>query len=154
MCDVATDVRSGPGGSACGQRVLYDEWRTPLSVYGPLADRYEFTVDAAAAEWNARHERFWSIEDSAFGRSWAGERVWCNPPYSDPGPWIRKAREADVAVFLLPLWGSRLWLARACELCHSMENIGRVPFEGRLGFGGVMPAWSCGVFVFVGVAAP
>ncbi|GAA4075657.1 DNA N-6-adenine-methyltransferase [Nocardioides kongjuensis] len=41
-----------------------------------------FTVDVAAAAHNTKCGRFWT-----------GERVWCNPPYSDIGPWVRKAWE-------------------------------------------------------------
>jgi hypothetical protein len=36
--------------------------------------------------------------------SWAGERVWCNPPYSDIEPWVEKAHGsgAELVVMLLP----------------------------------------------------
>jgi hypothetical protein len=36
---------------------------------------------------------------------WAGERIWCNPPYSNIAPWVGKAwREVDalLVVMLLP----------------------------------------------------
>jgi phage N-6-adenine-methyltransferase len=50
-----------------------------------------FTVDVAAAAHNARCERFFDREIDGLAQPWAGERVWCNPPYSDIAPWIRKA---------------------------------------------------------------
>jgi hypothetical protein len=46
------------------------------------------------------------------GQSWAGERVWCNPPYSDIEPWVQKAHcefesefpalRAELIVMLVP----------------------------------------------------
>jgi len=75
--------------------------------FAELADRYgPFTVDAAAAPHNARCERYWTREDDGLAQTWAGENVWCNPPYSDLKPWIRKAwAECDHAgsiTMLLP----------------------------------------------------
>ena len=59
--------------------------------FAPLHERFRFTIDAAAAPHNARLERYWTIEDDALSQSWQGERVWCNPPYSDIRPWVEKA---------------------------------------------------------------
>lgn len=57
----------------------------------PLHRRFEFTIDAAATSENARLPRFWTLEDDALTQSWRGERVWCNPPYSEIEPWIIKS---------------------------------------------------------------
>ncbi len=41
---------------------------------------------------------------------WGGNRVFCNPPYGRGiGDWLRKAREADVAVYLLPARTDTKW---------------------------------------------
>lgn len=65
-----------------------------------------FTVDVAASEDNARCERFYTRETDGLSQSWAGEVVWCNPPYSDIAPWVRKAwvefEAARWIVMLLP----------------------------------------------------
>jgi phage N-6-adenine-methyltransferase len=50
-----------------------------------------FTLDAAAAPHNAKCERFFTRADDGLVQSWEGERVWCNPPYSNLGDWVRKA---------------------------------------------------------------
>lgn len=126
----------------------YDEWATPLSLFEVVDDRYAFTVDACAAAWNAKVARYWSLEDSALSHDWAGERVWCNPPFSNPRPFIEKARTADLAVVLLPLWSSRSWLGYALEHCDGFEHLGRVAFEGKFGRVGVAPEWRSGLFVF------
>jgi phage N-6-adenine-methyltransferase len=52
--------------------------------------RFRFTVDAAASPTNARLPRYWTREDDALEQNWTGS-VWCNPPYSEIAPWVRKA---------------------------------------------------------------
>ena len=52
-----------------------------------------FTVDVAAAAHNTKCERFYDVDANGLGQDWTGERVWCNPPYSDIAPWVRKAWE-------------------------------------------------------------
>jgi hypothetical protein len=45
-----------------------------------------------------------TYEQDGLAQSWACERVWCNPPYSDIEPWVAKARiaGAELVVMLLP----------------------------------------------------
>lgn len=50
-----------------------------------------FTLDVAAAAHNAKAPRYFTRADDGLAQSWAGERVWCNPPYSDLYAWVLKA---------------------------------------------------------------
>ncbi len=50
-----------------------------------------FTLDVAASDRNAKCSRYFTFTQDGLRQSWAGERVWCNPPYSRIGPWIDKA---------------------------------------------------------------
>lgn len=68
---------------------------TPASLFDPLHAEHRFTVDAAASPANAKLPRFWTLEDDALSRSWAGERVFCNPPYSDIRAWVEKGRPGN-----------------------------------------------------------
>lgn len=68
-----------------------DDRAIRVEDFTPLHERFRFTIDAAASPTNARLERYWTIEDNALEQSWAGERVWCNPPYSDITSWVEKA---------------------------------------------------------------
>lgn len=65
-----------------------------------------FTLDVAAAAHNAKCARYFTIEQDGLTQSWAGERVWCNPPYSRIDHWVQKAWDEHVAtqgiVMLLP----------------------------------------------------
>jgi phage N-6-adenine-methyltransferase len=81
-----------------------DDRRTPVSLFAERHTLFRFTVDAAANAENALLPRFWSREDDGLVQSWRGERVWCNPPYSNIRPWVRKAAEGGAALvdMLLP----------------------------------------------------
>jgi phage N-6-adenine-methyltransferase len=72
--------------------------------FGPLHERFRFTIDVAAAPHNAKLSRYWTRHDDALSQPWAGERVWCNPPYSEIGRWVEYAwsQPADLIVMLLP----------------------------------------------------
>lgn len=88
-----------------GSKRHVDDRALPMEEFAPLQSRFQFTIDAAAAEHNAKLPRFFSESECGLTASWAAERVYCNPPYSDIGPWCRKAwseRLADVTVLLLP----------------------------------------------------
>lgn len=74
-----------------GPNPKVDERQTSPEVFDPLHGRFRFTIDAAALPRNAKLERFWTPEEDALRQSWAGERVWCNPPYSNIEPWVEKA---------------------------------------------------------------
>lgn len=65
-----------------------------------------FTLDVAASAENAKCSRFFTREDDGLAQSWAGERVWCNPPFSDCRSWVEKAwaeyKDTLGVVMLLP----------------------------------------------------
>lgn len=79
-----------------------DDRATTPEVFDPLHARFGFTVDVAAAEHNAKCDRYFTIDDDGLSQCWAGEVVWCNPPYSDIAPWLRKAwDEPDATIVML-----------------------------------------------------
>lgn len=61
------------------------DWEWIDGEYGP------FTLDVASSALNTKTPRHYTREDDGLVQSWAGERVWCNPPYSDIAPWVEKA---------------------------------------------------------------
>lgn len=88
-----------------GAKPEVDNLETPWEFFTPLQERFGFTLDAAALPHNAKCDRFYTPEDDGLAQSWAGERVWCNPPYSNIEPWAEKARmevDAELVVLLLP----------------------------------------------------
>ena len=85
---------------------LVDDRALPMSEFEKLNAEFRFTIDAAASAENAKLPRFYSIENCGLKASWAGERVYCNPPYSNIAPWVQKAAfdepDAELIVMVLP----------------------------------------------------
>lgn len=82
-----------------------DDRALPPEDFAHLNDRFRFSVDVAASEKNAKLTRFYTQDDDGLAESWAFERVYCNPPYSNPRPWVEKAISevgAALIVMLLP----------------------------------------------------
>jgi len=128
----------------------YDEWGTPLELFASLHAEFDFTLDACASSWNALLPRY-NCEPFPSRFSWVGQRVFCNPPYSDPTPFVLRAadRDAELAVLLLPLWGRQPFLGLALEYACEYRPLGRLSFRP------VDPTvraraadWHAGLFVF------
>lgn len=92
------------------------EWATPIDLFRELDREWgPFTLDAAASETNAKVARYFTAADDGLTKSWAGERVWINPPYGRAiGAWVRKARDSAredgaLVVALLPARTDTTW---------------------------------------------
>ncbi|EHZ9021188.1 DNA methylase [Escherichia coli] len=95
-----------------------DDWRTPYRLFG-------FSIDGAATKHDTLLPRF---TDDIHNQSWVGERVFCNPPYSDIPSFLIKASEADLAVFLIPYRPhTTYWLKHLFTnpLCHEIRILHR-----------------------------
>ncbi|TXW48590.1 adenine methyltransferase [Klebsiella pneumoniae] len=78
-----------------------DSWGTPIELFDSLNAEFNFTIDAAANKFNALCDRYYTEEDDSLKQSWKGEVVFCNPPYSRTGDFLAKAKEADIAVYVV-----------------------------------------------------
>jgi site-specific DNA-methyltransferase (adenine-specific) len=102
------------------------KWATPSDLYAELDAEFGFTLDPCPMDDAER-----IFEQDGLLRSWAGERVFCNPPYGNKvGLWLAKAREAEVAVFLLPSRTDVRWFH---DYALDADEIRFV--KGRLTFG-------------------
>ncbi|MEK8424521.1 DNA N-6-adenine-methyltransferase [Escherichia coli] len=117
------------GGSDC--------WRTPPLLFKNLHQEFGFSMDGAATEHDALLPRF---TDDIHNQSWVGEKVFCNPPYSDIPSFLVKASEADLVAFLIPhRANTSYWLRHIFTnpLCHEIRILHRavkyLPPAGRNG---------------------
>lgn len=112
-----------------------DDWRTPTWLFDELHAEFDFTVDAAACAESAKLERYWCLEDDGTVKSWAGERIWCNPPYGKATTlWVDKAifsrHNTPLSVLLVPSRTDTHWFQRALDHVSELRFIrGRVHFE-------------------------
>ncbi|HGF4729062.1 TPA: DNA N-6-adenine-methyltransferase [Escherichia coli] len=116
-----------------------DDWRTPYRLFRNLHREFNFNLDGAATEHDTLLPRF---TDDISRQSWDGERVFCNPPYSDIPSFLIKASEADLAVFLIPYRPhTTYWLRHIFTnpLCHEIRILHRaVKFLPPAGHNGLV----------------
>lgn len=100
---------------------------TPKAFFAALNARYGFTLDGASSPDNALLPRF---STEAAELSWEGERVFCNPPWSNIAPFVERAITASFAVLLVPARTNVRWFHRALELGAKPEYwVGRLSFR-------------------------
>ncbi len=103
-------------------------WRTPRALFDELHAEYGFTMDGASEPGNGLLPKASTVETPL---PWTGERVFCNPPWSDIPPFLDLAAKADLAVLLVPARTNARWFHRAIALGAAARFFpGRPKFEG------------------------
>lgn len=111
-----------------------DSRGTPPEIFDALNAEFRFTLDPCPLDSSSIAGAPLFGRDG-LGRSWRWERVFCNPPYSCIAPWLAKHREAELAVYLLPVRSDASWwhddlIVHASEVRFFR---GRLRFEGTSG---------------------
>lgn len=115
-----------------------NDFYTPPSLFEALA--LEFDLDVCAppggVPWIPA-KRFYTWQEDGLTQPWEG-RVWMNPPYSKPAPWVERWLAHGHGLALVPSarsqWYANLWasgaalvnLAPALEFIRP-ETLARVP---------------------------
>lgn len=111
------------------------EWETPQELFDGLNRRYNFTLDPCATAENAKCPMFFDREVDGLSQSWAGHRVFCNPPYGrEIAAWVEKCYVESmfaIVVGLLPARTDTKWFHNFIHGRAQVEFI-----RGRLKFGG------------------
>lgn len=132
-----------------------DEIGTPQWLWDELHRRFKFTMDAAASlsnyklDWDGwvctKDGTYWmnrpaaprlESTESGLEASWAGGRVFVNPPYSTPlfSQFIEKAVEernnADIIVMLVK-WDTSTANARRLRQYAHIEEVPRITYENQ-----------------------
>lgn len=133
-----------------------DLWRTPKAIFNTLNKEFEFVADMAASDENWLVGNYFTEDDDSLNFKWlehtrigpfiGNAYVWCNCPYSNPMPWVKKAAEAQLdglgVVMLLNNDMSVGWFAEALKTVSEIRCIVADPKEespdkyhsGRLAF--------------------
>ncbi len=125
---------------------VHMDWRTPLAVYLELNKEFGFTLDAAANDANALHTNYFTERDDSLMQSWAGERIFVNPPYGRALPrWMEKiwleTAQAEVIVALVPSRTDTRWWHNYAMLADEIRFLqGRLRFEGHGGNSAPFPS--------------
>ena len=81
--------------------VSSDDWYTPPSLFEQM--QVEFDLDVCSppggVPWIPA-KRYFTENDDGLAQPWEGF-VWCNPPYSDPGPWMDRIRGHGNGIILV-----------------------------------------------------
>lgn len=130
----------------------HQNWRTPASLFDMLHREFAFTLDGASEPGNGLLPRSSTADDPL---SWRGQRVFCNPPWSNIRPFVELAVQADVAVLLVPARTNVAWFHRALDLGAAPRFFaGRPKFElpSHAGSGNSSPV-DCMFLVFRSTAS-
>lgn len=113
-----------------------DLWRTPPEVFNTLNNEFDFIADMACSNENTLCDIFFTEEEDSLSFDWAHrlkppkykhEYVWCNPPYSNPMPWVKQAAQAQLhglgVVMLLNNDTSVGWFAEALKTVSEIRHI-------------------------------
>lgn len=110
-----------------------DDWYTPEEFYQKLNSEFSFTLDPCASDENFKCKKYYTEEDEGLSKSWAGETVFMNPPYSKVKDWIKKAfneRRKATVVCLIPSRTDTRYFHDYCSYAKEIRFI-----KGRLKFG-------------------
>jgi phage N-6-adenine-methyltransferase len=118
------------------------DWQTPPELLTAIKDRLdidEFVVDLAASDTNAVAPIYYTKDNSALDRGvyWCFDGyAWCNPPYANIEPWVRKAAEAteeyptNIVMLVPSSVGSNWWKEWVRPYAYVTHLNGRIKFVG------------------------
>ncbi len=118
-----------------------DDWETPDHVIERFEQEFgAVDLDPCARDGSAKAEEYYTIEEDGLRQPWFG-RVWLNPPYSAPTPWVRKAHleilwsRADLVIACLPPaidteW-FHTWVLPFAEIRYHRGRIGFLDWTGQ-----------------------
>lgn len=114
-----------------------NEWETPDTFFQQLDQEFHFTLDPCCQAYSHKCKKYYTSEMDGLSRSWAGERVFCNPPYGrEIGNWVRKCYEEaqnpnTTVVMLVPARTDTRWFH---NYIYQKKNVEIRFLKGRLKF--------------------
>lgn len=110
------------------------EYATPQSIFRPLNEEFNFTLDVCADDKNYKVTNYYTLKEDALSKEWAGI-CWMNPPYKNMKKWIIKAyneslKNNSIVVCLIPARTNTSWWHNYCMRGEIRFVEGRPKFEG------------------------
>ena len=108
-----------------------DDYYTPKWLFEKLDTKFDLDVAApkGGIEWIPALAHY-SIEDDGLVQPWIG-RVWMNPPYSNPTPWIEKFITHGNGIALIQTSKSNAFIRMWNEMDGVMYLPRNIMFEHR-----------------------
>jgi phage N-6-adenine-methyltransferase len=106
-----------------------DDWYTPPYIIDALGLTYDLDPCApvGGVPWIPAAEHYTEAEDG-LSRPWSG-RVWLNPPYSDPAPWVVRLMDHGNGIAFIQSDTSTRLFQSAAEKADALCFVrGRVKF--------------------------
>lgn len=99
-----------------------DEWYTPKWLFDALGLAFSIDVCSPAdrTHTNVPAERWFTRDDDGLAQPWAG-LVWCNPPYSTPGPWAERCVQHDNGLLLTHVPMNANWCMSVWNTCGGIR---------------------------------
>lgn len=93
-----------------------DKWGTCPKIFKPLNEEFNFTLDPCCEIETALCEKYYTQKENGLIQDWQGEKVYCNPPYSNGNIdlWMEKCyieslKPNTTVVALVPVSTSARW---------------------------------------------
>lgn len=119
-------------------------WATPKWVLDVAQDitGKEIALDVASSDDNAVASRNFCRTKDGLTQSWEcngdEQMAWCNPPYGDIGPWVRKAvvelGRGNPSCLLLPVRAATSWFSVMVGAMTRGRDVGIRFFRHRVNF--------------------
>jgi phage N-6-adenine-methyltransferase len=118
------------------------DYRTPPLFLDAVRRRFgltSFAIALAASEENTVAPLFYTEAENALVQPWrtaSRDRAYCNPPFADIGPWVKKAcKESTIGARVLMLVpagvGANWWRDWVDGQCLALFLNGRITFVGE-----------------------
>ena len=111
-----------------------DDYPTPDWLFRPLYRIFHFEVDVAANKHNHKCEQYFTVQQDGLKQDWTKfKSVWCNPPFSSMGDWVKKGHAAALrgtSVAIVTMHNTETpWFQEYCWCADLMLVNGRVQFD-------------------------